>query len=126
MTHNRNTHQSKHDYKHKHVTNLNKSDLRGTEEEEGRERKASSARANLRRVRLHETVMLVEQGKLLIASMTHLHLYFANSTCATLYSSSILLLLCFASKESTLFFNCKPITSNFPFLIQFWRFFVIR
>jgi len=40
--------------KYKESYDIEKRNLRGPEEEEGRERKASSARANLRRVRLHE------------------------------------------------------------------------
>ena len=50
------------------------------DEEEQRERKLSSRRANLWRVRLLETEMLVEEGSASIMSITALHLCLANST----------------------------------------------
>lgn len=55
--------------------------LRGVEDEkEQRERKLSSRRANFWRVWVHETEMLVEEGRVSIMSIIALHLCLANST----------------------------------------------
>ena len=51
-------------------------------EVEREERKWSSDWANLRRVRLHDSVMLVREGNLCMVSMALEHLFIADSTCS--------------------------------------------